>query len=472
MTDQAAREHRLDVLCSRLLPAQFDEVIYRLNAPRACLSTGVAPLTIRAIELLTWVQANGREALLDQVLDAILGKPDQLASPAEVSAGVRQDPDAGAIRHVPFEAVESPPHWPSEESNWPDAPSIAGVVGRLEADEASEDFLSGEATQAGIGLKFSRLKFVGWLSRQGKSLVAKYLWGNVPFVVKRTDIRDCDLEALQGLCGLEVVCTSWRVQTRVATPICVRPTTRWLYELHTYYDGLSIDQVVSRNRFQIRGAYLGGAHNSIAYALERLHRLGFVHRDVRPQNLLILRDGSLVLLDCTFVCREGRPQHAVDSGTYTPPEQLRGEAVVQSDWYSLAASMYFVAAGYPPSVGAHRVRSVDIARLGIGPMGAFERPDEKWSKMLNPNPSERPRQLWEIRLSEHSRKRTYRLLSVLEVEDLGFLLLGDSHFELVPRSRLAQTLVSQKVEDPDLRSRIAEEMAGRSDWTPASKGIR
>ena len=86
----------------------------------------------------------------------------------------------------------------------------------------------------------------------------------------------------------------------------------------------------------------------LALALEHLHRRGFLHCDVKPSNILLRRDGSVVLAD--FGLTRSLQQTSQLSGTafwgtpnYASPEQLAGRAAElgpRSDVFALGATMY------------------------------------------------------------------------------------------------------------------------------------
>ncbi|MEU6249130.1 serine/threonine-protein kinase [Glycomyces sp. NPDC047010] len=102
-----------------------------------------------------------------------------------------------------------------------------------------------------------------------------------------------------------------------------------------------------------------------AEALDKAHRQGIVHRDIKPGNLLIDEDGHVRVVDfgISLVAERTRLTPAEESfGTfsYAAPEQLRrGEATTaRSDLYSLGSVAYECLTGAPPFAGEDPMTAV------------------------------------------------------------------------------------------------------------------
>ena len=94
----------------------------------------------------------------------------------------------------------------------------------------------------------------------------------------------------------------------------------------------------------------------IAKALEHAHSRGIVHRDIKPHNIMVLKNGSVKVADFGIarVMSKGNTltKEALGSVHYISPEQAKGGRVDnRSDIYSLGVVMYEMMTGRPPYDG-------------------------------------------------------------------------------------------------------------------------
>ena len=114
----------------------------------------------------------------------------------------------------------------------------------------------------------------------------------------------------------------------------------------------------------------------IMRALSHAHSRGIVHRDIKPQNILVLRDGSVRVTDFGIACLENSAQtltqEALGSVHYISPEQARGDRTdARSDIYSAGVVLYEMLTGRLPFEGDSAV-SVAIQHLSSIPLALRE----------------------------------------------------------------------------------------------------
>jgi eukaryotic-like serine/threonine-protein kinase len=127
-----------------------------------------------------------------------------------------------------------------------------------------------------------------------------------------------------------------------------------------YVDGENLKQLVAREG-PLPARQVIELGLQVASALASAHDRGVVHRDVKPQNVLLSEEGMPKVTDFG-IARSADIESVTLTGTvmgtseYLPPEQARGEPVdVRSDVYSLGAILYELCTGRVPFPGENPV---------------------------------------------------------------------------------------------------------------------
>ncbi|HUG15607.1 MAG TPA: protein kinase [Thermomicrobiales bacterium] len=172
------------------------------------------------------------------------------------------------------------------------------------------------------------------------------------------------------------------------------------YIVMEYIRGPSLKDLIRRQGpFSVDGAIF--VIGQVASALDYAHQRGLIHRDIKPQNILVDRDGNAKVVD--FGIAKGmRDVNLTEAGTgmgtvhYVSPEQARGEpATPESDLYSTGVVLYEMLtkelpfeADTPVGVAMQHVNSPPPLPSGINP-SIPPRVDDIVLKALAKEPSER-----------------------------------------------------------------------------------
>ena len=140
-------------------------------------------------------------------------------------------------------------------------------------------------------------------------------------------------------------------------------------------DGITLKQYMEK-RGQLNWRESLHFITQIMRGLSHAHSRGIVHRDIKPQHVMVLRDGSVKVADFGIACLENSAQtltqEALGSVHYISPEQARGERTdARSDIYSSGVVMYEMLTGRLPFEGDSAV-SVAIQHLSSVPLAPRE----------------------------------------------------------------------------------------------------
>ncbi len=214
----------------------------------------------------------------------------------------------------------------------------------------------------------NRYRIVSLLGQDGMGAVYR-AWDarlNVPVAVKEmTPQPGLDAQTLAQLrqqFGQEAT-----VLARLNHPNLVRVTDFFeesgnAYLVMDFVEGQSLADLIARQGALPEAQVLGWAAQLLD-GLAYCHRQGVIHRDIKPQNVIIRPDGRAVLVDFGLVKlwdpRDPRTRTVVRGmGTpeYAPPEQWgAGHTNPRSDLYSLGATLYHALTGQAPPTTTDRI---------------------------------------------------------------------------------------------------------------------
>lgn len=166
-------------------------------------------------------------------------------------------------------------------------------------------------------------------------------------------------------------------------------------------DGITLKQYMERKGNKLNWREALHFITQITKALSHAHSRGIIHRDIKPHNIMILRDGSVKVADfgiarVTSGGHSTLTQEALGSVHYISPEQARGSHIdARSDLYSAGVVLYEMITGRLPFEGDTPV-SVAIQHINSIPLSPREIDDtipealeEITMKAMAPNPDNR-----------------------------------------------------------------------------------
>jgi serine/threonine protein kinase len=120
-----------------------------------------------------------------------------------------------------------------------------------------------------------------------------------------------------------------------------------------------MDWLKARNHKPIDEAQAMVWLKQLVEILGQVHQQHYFHRDIKPHNIMRRPEGQLALIDFgtarevtgTYLNKVGGGQNVTEiiSAGYTPPEQINGKAVPQSDFYALGRTFVYLLTGKRPT---------------------------------------------------------------------------------------------------------------------------
>ena len=149
------------------------------------------------------------------------------------------------------------------------------------------------------------------------------------------------------------------------------------YIVMEYVDGMTLREYLNERGGKLSSRETVHFISQILKALEHAHANGVVHRDIKPQNIMLLDNGQLRMMDFG-IARISRAENQLLSGKamgsvhYISPEQAKGdETDCTSDIYSVGVMMYEMLSGHLP-FDADDVVEVAIKQISDQPKSLHE----------------------------------------------------------------------------------------------------
>jgi hypothetical protein len=328
--------------------------------------------------------------------------PPPAPAPAAAPVSASAKPSAGE-RPAPKKLTESRT----------DNPLPSGSSPRIPAAHASET--DSKTRRKVVATPFGKYMIQREIGRGGKGVVHESL---DTVLDRKVALKTIHIEAVTDPKEIEAEGRRFLAEARISASLPKHPHIVSVYEAGEI-DGkryLSMELIQGQSMMRWRRmsgitiAQQASLIRSVALALDAAHKGGVVHRDLKPQNILVDRDNQPHLTDWGLAKVSGQKEDLAQTApgkiwgtpTYMSPEHARGLPSLdhRADVYSLGVLLYESIAGRPPFRSDKPSEVLDkLIREPVPPIGKFVDPaslsplqrdlEEVCARALSKSPSER-----------------------------------------------------------------------------------
>lgn len=240
------------------------------------------------------------------------------------------------------------------------------------------------------------------------------------------------------------------------------------YFVMEYVDGETVhDRILEAKRIPEREALL--LVKQVAQALKHAHDQGFIHRDIKPKNIMISKAGVAKLADLGLAralsdreAAEAESGKAFGTPYYISPEQARGavEITTAADIYGLGATFYHMVTGRVPFSGKN---PTEVMQRHV--REALTPPDH-----IAPDLSQSTALIIEMMMAKDPRDRYQKAEALLE--DIEEALKGNDTVHARPNKSFLSSLGGSAIaEQPNAPIPVLQHSGSATPWAMISLGV-
>ncbi len=167
------------------------------------------------------------------------------------------------------------------------------------------------------------------------------------------DFDPSDVHALAHIPGLDEARTAAMLSDpRIVTVYDFEVRDRTAYLIMEYVEGITLTKVLNEYDSYLTIDMVAAVFDAVAGALEAAHKSGVLHLDIKPDNILINKDGQVKVTDfglATLADAAGLGTTGGGTIGYMPPEQMNRDVLdARADEWALASVTYEMLAGDNP----------------------------------------------------------------------------------------------------------------------------